>query len=95
MHCRQDCAQHDPERGTEQLKELKRQQKENERLRRAASDLILDRFYVDALNEAIHKLGRPDPTPKLASKMDGVMQPQTPAFFSWRQTTCCNLLAEN
>jgi putative transposase len=35
--------------GTEQLKELKRLQKENERLRRAVSDLTLDKLI---LNEA-------------------------------------------
>ena len=39
---RQGCAQHDPERGTEQLKELK----ENERLRRAVSDLTLDKLIL-------------------------------------------------
>jgi transposase-like protein len=32
--------------GTEQLKELKRLQKENERLRRAVSDLILDKLIL-------------------------------------------------
>ncbi len=32
--------------GTEQLKELKRVQKENERLRRAASDLTLDKLVL-------------------------------------------------
>jgi hypothetical protein len=41
---RQDYAQHDPERGTEQLKELKQLQKENERLRRAVSELTLDKL---------------------------------------------------
>ena len=43
---RQGYAQHDPERGTEQLKELKRLQKENERLRRAVSDLTLDKLIL-------------------------------------------------
>ena len=32
--------------GTEQLKELKRLQKENERLRRAVSDLTLDKLIL-------------------------------------------------
>ena len=32
--------------GTEQLKELKRRQKENERLRRAVSDLTLDKLIL-------------------------------------------------
>ena len=32
--------------GTEQLKELKQLQKENERLRRAVSDLILDKLIL-------------------------------------------------
>ena len=32
--------------GTEQLKELKRQQKENERRRRAVSDLTLDKLIL-------------------------------------------------
>jgi hypothetical protein len=32
--------------GTEQLKELKRLQKENERLRRAVSDLKLDKLIL-------------------------------------------------
>ena len=32
--------------GTEQLKELKRLQKENERLRRAVSDLALDKLIL-------------------------------------------------
>ena len=32
--------------GTEQLKELKRLQKENQRLRRAVSDLILDKLIL-------------------------------------------------
>ena len=32
--------------GTEQLKELKRLQKENERLRRAVSDLTLDKLFL-------------------------------------------------
>jgi len=37
--------------GTEQLKELKRHQKENEHLRRAVSDLILDKLILsEALN---------------------------------------------
>ena len=43
---RQGYAQHDPERGTEQLKELKRLQKKNERLRRAVSDLTLDKLIL-------------------------------------------------
>ena len=34
------------EMGTEQLKELKRLQKENERLRRAVSDLTLDKLIL-------------------------------------------------
>ena len=34
------------ETGTEQLKELKRQKKENERLRRAVSDLTLDKLIL-------------------------------------------------
>lgn len=34
--------------GTEQLKELKRLQKENERLRRAVSDLTLDKLILSA-----------------------------------------------
>ena len=33
--------------GTDQLKELKRLQKENERLRRAVSDLTMDKFILD------------------------------------------------
>lgn len=33
-------------KGTEQLKELKRLQKENERLRRAVSDLTLDKLIL-------------------------------------------------
>ncbi len=33
-------------RGTEQIKELKRLQKENERLRRAVSDLALDKLIL-------------------------------------------------
>ena len=32
--------------GTDQLKELKRLQKENERLRKAVSDLTLDKFIL-------------------------------------------------
>ncbi len=47
--------------GTEQLKELKRLQKENERLRRAVSDLTLDKLIlreaasgVMAVLEAVH-----------------------------------------
>ena len=43
---RQGYAQHSPERGTDQLKELKRLQKENERLRRAVSDLTLDTLIL-------------------------------------------------
>ena len=43
---RQGYAQHDPERGTDQLKELKRLQKENDRLRRAVSDLTLDKLIL-------------------------------------------------
>jgi len=34
------------ERGVDQLKELKRLQKENERLRRAISDLTLDKLIL-------------------------------------------------
>ncbi len=34
--------------GTDQLKELKRLQKENERLRRAVSDLTLDKLILTA-----------------------------------------------
>ncbi len=34
------------EMGTEQLRELKRLQKENERLRRSVSDLTLDKLIV-------------------------------------------------
>ena len=41
--------------GTEQLKELKRLQKENERLRRAVSDLTLDKLI---LSEAARDEGR-------------------------------------
>ena len=33
--------------GTDQLKELKRLQKENERLRRTVSDLTMDKFILD------------------------------------------------
>lgn len=39
MHCLKGYAQHDPERGTEQLKEQKR-------LRRAVSDLTLDKLIL-------------------------------------------------
>ena len=43
---RQSYAQHDPERVTEQREELKRLQKENERLRRAVSDLTLNKLIL-------------------------------------------------
>ena len=38
--------------GTDQLKELKRLQKENERLRRAVSDLTMDKFILDEAAKA-------------------------------------------
>ena len=40
------CKKKYGEMGTEQLKELKRLQKENERLRRAVSDLTLDKLIL-------------------------------------------------
>ena len=45
--------------GTEQLKELKRLQKENERLRRAVSDLTLDKLILKEAGGCIGKLLSP------------------------------------
>ena len=46
MRCRQVIAEQSAERGVDQLKELKRLQKENDRLRRAVSDLTLDKLIL-------------------------------------------------
>ena len=47
MHCPAgDLQSKSAERGTDQLKELKRLQKENERLRKAVSDLTLDKLIL-------------------------------------------------
>jgi putative transposase len=46
--------------GTDQLKELKRLQKENERLRKAVSDLTLDKLI---LTEAARETSEPRPSP--------------------------------
>jgi len=47
-----------PRGGTEQLKELKRLQKENERLRRAVSDLTLDKLILSEASRGIPLTGR-------------------------------------
>jgi|GEM_PF-1382809 len=44
--------------GTDQLKELKRLQKENERLRKAVSDLTLDKLILTQAAKGIPLTGR-------------------------------------
>ena len=59
--------------GTDQLKELKRLQTENERLRRAVSDLTLDKLsqLVDHFHGATpHRSNRPEADDALTIKPD-------------------------
>ena len=46
MHCPTGNCEANADRGTDQLKELKKVQKENEQLRRAVADLTLDKLIL-------------------------------------------------
>ena len=77
--------------GTEQVRELKRLQKENERLCRAMSDLTLDKLI---LAEAASRIRPPEessasPRPRLADTPDPAYARTKRTRFDERLAGCC------
>ena len=79
--------------GTAQLKELKRLQKENERLRRAVSDLTLDKLI---LSEASRGMKTPQCVPWVLTS-DSIDKPSKPFELSvpLKPETCLSFVQAN